>query len=1028
MPPARLYQQCLHKWGLHSYMDSGSPSAQWHPDPCVTPTTHGEEAKIPQSRWYLIRTCPRVRGHQAFRRLRGKTQQVSQASVAGAGDQGQGGHGNDDRGQGGRGGGGRGQGRNGGGRGGGWNGQGGQGQGNQGGQEGGQGYGRARFDWRNAICQHCDVIGHTIRFCQHRRDDELSGLISTNMDGDIYDKVEKYIDPKTLGGVKQEALRRAVPGPAPPVMFRLWQERQCSTVRIEEIVEESEEVTQRLKAGTIKEESIVVESDDEELGEMRELAITILEKMEDLLGKAPPRREPEPERRKKVVEVPEEEEEDDDEQDERLRQEEDRRVELRARKRGTQEEAEPSQRDCVPKRKKYAVRLEEGFDVEKMVDKLLEGHNDLMNLKDILESAPRLRDSLKGRLSRRLVFNVHLSTILPREVGWTEAGTRMDWKCVACGLVDLVVRDQKCIVMVDMGAEMNIIRERDAIMLGLEVDRSDHGVLHGANCKVVFCGTTSNVIVEISRLRTRACFFVMPDVDHPILLGRSFLCEELPRDLWILEEFREDFAAKTEHLRKLVRQDQEWVWGEDQEEAVKRMKEEFKEGELVLGAPNYEVTEVKPFIIETDTGPTALGGVLVQADAEGKERPLRLESRTLNMTERNYSQFKKETLAVLHCLRIYRNYVYGRSDLQGPSLRSPEREEGGPSETPFRSLEAHLDASQWGDPQLSVDPVKPPMGEPQGPEPEAEPHEQERSQVEEVITVEENTPPTPAPEQVQQAWLEGIPEPDSGEVSIPPQEDIMSPRRRAEMVRPEEGWRVEARVTIDSRLAAHASEHPNIELPTPIEPSLGSPRAERGKSAEASARATHRVPTWRPQRETTEEKSAGVQARLAEIYERKVEMEDAAVESALPVDPRTSEQRIDEMWVRYVSRRDAARQRSQETGQADDRADKAREAGDLGLSGARMTIERVDKRIRQAATTSFLRYTLLSDELAIRKMEVEQLTTELAEEKAVNLAWRMHMEAKEVEWETKPQDMAAAVERLLATKVVDWTEQSRYGI
>ncbi|GBG67265.1 hypothetical protein CBR_g88554 [Chara braunii] len=200
-------------------------------------------------------------------------------------------------------------------------------------------------------------------------------------------------------------------------------------------------------------------------------------------SQATPRREPQPERKKEVVEVPEEEEEDGDEEDERLRQEEYRRTELRARKRGVQEEAEPSQRDSVPKRK-----------------------------------------NLKGRFSRRLVPNVHLSTILPREVEWTEAGTRMDWKCVARGLVDLVVRDQKCVAMVDTDAEMNIIRERDAIMLGLEIDRLDHGILHDANCKAIFCGTTSNVIVEIGKVRARVCFFVMPDVDHPILMGRSFLC------------------------------------------------------------------------------------------------------------------------------------------------------------------------------------------------------------------------------------------------------------------------------------------------------------------------------------------------------------------------------------------------------------------------------------------------------------------------------------------------------------------------
>ncbi|GBG59178.1 hypothetical protein CBR_g32194 [Chara braunii] len=180
-------------------------------------------------------------------------------------------------------------------------------------------------------------------------------------------------------------------------------------------------------------------------------------------------------------------------------------------------------RDAPPKKKKYAVRLEEGFDVERVIDRLLEGHNGLMTLKEILASAPRLRDELKGRLSRRLVPNVHLGTILPKEAEWAESGTKMDWKCVACGTVDLVVKGSKCAAMVDTGVEMNIIWEADAIKFGLDIDRSDCGILHGASCKAVFCGTASNVLIEVGKVRVRACFFIMPDVDHGILLGKSFL-------------------------------------------------------------------------------------------------------------------------------------------------------------------------------------------------------------------------------------------------------------------------------------------------------------------------------------------------------------------------------------------------------------------------------------------------------------------------------------------------------------------------
>ncbi|GBG79529.1 hypothetical protein CBR_g29676 [Chara braunii] len=179
--------------------------------------------------------------------------------------------------------------------------------------------------------------------------------------------------------------------------------------------------------------------------------------------------------------------------------------------------------DRPPKKKKYTVRLEEGFDVERVIDRLLEGHNDLMTLKEILASAPRLRDELKERLSRRLVPNVHLGTILPKEAKWAESGTKMDWKCVACGTVYLVVKGSKCAAMVDTGAEMNIIREADAIRFGLDIDRSDCGILHGASCKAVFCGTTSNVLIEVGKVKAKACFFIIPDVDHGILLGRSFL-------------------------------------------------------------------------------------------------------------------------------------------------------------------------------------------------------------------------------------------------------------------------------------------------------------------------------------------------------------------------------------------------------------------------------------------------------------------------------------------------------------------------
>ncbi|GBG78654.1 hypothetical protein CBR_g27880 [Chara braunii] len=360
------------------------------------------------------------------------------------------------------------------------------------------------------------------------------------MDGNIYDQFGEAID-RRLGRVRAEAQRRAAAGPPPPTMFRLWQEKEKPPFGVEEVGSD-EKVTQGLRGGSETEETIIIESDNGNEEERTEPLSVVFEKMEDLLDKMgryqqelvscpqpgmrgrpltpqarlaqaartrnqakastsqePPRGEHKPGRRKEVVEV--EDDDDEEEEDERLRREEDQKAEQRARKKGTRGEAEPVIHDGPPKKKKYAVRLEEGFDIEKVIDRLLEGHNDLMTLKEILASAPRLRDELKGRLSWCLVPNLHPGTILPKEAEWAESGTKMDWKCVACGTVNLMVKGSKCAAMVDTGAKMNIIREADAIRFGLDIDRSDCGILHGASCKAMFCGTASNVLVEVGKVK-----------------------------------------------------------------------------------------------------------------------------------------------------------------------------------------------------------------------------------------------------------------------------------------------------------------------------------------------------------------------------------------------------------------------------------------------------------------------------------------------------------------------------------------------
>ncbi|GBG92476.1 hypothetical protein CBR_g55627 [Chara braunii] len=124
--------------------------------------------------------------------------------------------------------------------------------------------------------------------------------------------------------------------------------------------------------------------------------------------------------------------------------------------------------------------------------------------------------------------------------------------------------------------------------------------------------------------------------------------------------FIRGYEEKADPLRLRLRKTEKFYWDSSKELAMQELKAEFKEGGRVLGVPFFDDETKRPFIVSTDVGPCSVGGLLSQKDAGGKERPLRFESRTLNTAERNYSQFKKEVLAVLRCLDTFRHYTYGR--------------------------------------------------------------------------------------------------------------------------------------------------------------------------------------------------------------------------------------------------------------------------------------------------------------------------------------------------------------------------------
>ncbi|GBG63150.1 hypothetical protein CBR_g36919 [Chara braunii] len=491
-------------------------------------------------------------------------------------------------------------------------------------------------------------------------------------------------------------------------------------------------------------------------------------------------------------------ENDEDNEDEKLRAEEEERVRRRALEREPEKgKAEASEEESRKNKNVYSIPVEQGVDIEQLINKILESQRDLVTLKEILAVSPKIREEFKQRMTRKRVMTVKLGEVIPPEANWSPPGTKMAWRSVSTGHMKVQIGQQEYSALVDDGAEMNIIRGRHTIEAGLKINRDDYGFLVGASGSTPFCETVGGVLVTVGKVKVRSYFYVLPRVEHEVLLGRAFLypsesiiinkhdgtmfvilcdpvygyyevvkcantephcsrnrlnpesytfpeSEKLRREKESLGEEpnpREfsltlpdigqaiDFvsthaaidpnvvqaltkiitdtrsagtmrlvysllegnkgedqelsstrqgpsledagltptpnvstrklAARVERLRKLVRKGQKWEWGPKQQEAVEDIEAEFREGGLILEVPFFDDDEKRPFVIETDAGPTTLGGVLVQKDAEGQEMPLRFESRTLNVVERNYSQFKKETLTVLHCFRIFRNYVFG---------------------------------------------------------------------------------------------------------------------------------------------------------------------------------------------------------------------------------------------------------------------------------------------------------------------------------------------------------------------------------
>ncbi|XP_053698855.1 uncharacterized protein K02A2.6-like [Sabethes cyaneus] len=99
-----------------------------------------------------------------------------------------------------------------------------------------------------------------------------------------------------------------------------------------------------------------------------------------------------------------------------------------------------------------------------------------------------------------------------------------------------------------------------------------------------------------------------------------------------------------------------WIWGEQQEKAFHKVKEQIILCTLSLGY----FSERESTILYTDASPNALGAVLVQEGANKTRRIISFASKALTPTERRYAQNQREALSAVWAVEHFSYFLLGR--------------------------------------------------------------------------------------------------------------------------------------------------------------------------------------------------------------------------------------------------------------------------------------------------------------------------------------------------------------------------------
>ena len=109
-----------------------------------------------------------------------------------------------------------------------------------------------------------------------------------------------------------------------------------------------------------------------------------------------------------------------------------------------------------------------------------------------------------------------------------------------------------------------------------------------------------------------------------------------------MAKFLPKLSEQTDRLRKLLKKNEPWRWGDEQQKDFKKIKQMLTEGPCLA-----HYAKDKDNIVTTDASTTGLGITLWQKQDEGNTKPIAFGSRYSNDTEKKYSIGELELLAVV---------------------------------------------------------------------------------------------------------------------------------------------------------------------------------------------------------------------------------------------------------------------------------------------------------------------------------------------------------------------------------------------